>query len=99
MRLERKNVIAALLLRGLDALTNELSILEMLGTITALTIKNINVVRNHRTGISRGYAFVEMNSAEDGYKLLETIGRLQSPLEVDGKAILATYAKNTYSTL
>jgi len=39
-----------------------------------------------------------MNSIQDSTSLLETINRLQ-PFEVDGKAVLVSYAKNTFSTV
>ena len=88
----------ALILRGLDALTTEETIVAALGKVTALTVKNMKVIRDEVTNTSRSFGFIEMNSIQDSTSLLETINRLQ-PFEVDGKAVLVSYAKNTFSTV
>ena len=91
-------VATALILRGLDALTTEETIVAALGKVTALTVKNMKVIRDEVTNTSRSFGFIEMNSIQDSTSLLETINRLQ-PFEVDGKAVLVSYAKNTFSTV
>lgn len=92
------NPCNTLLLRGLDALTAEPSILNSMGAVTDIKTKNVCVIRNHLTGLSRGYALVECNNIRDSILILDTIRNLESPFEVDGKAIIVSYAKNTYST-
>ena len=48
--------IVAVILRGLDALTTEDSLLTALAKITSLEPKNCYVMRNFTTGVSMGYA-------------------------------------------
>lgn len=91
--------VSALILRGLDALTSEDSIIAALNTITALPIKNVCVIKDELTSTSKGYAFLEMNSLRESSQLLEMLAHRSTPLEVDGKAILVSYAKNTYTTV
>ena len=47
--------IVAVILRGLDALTTEDSLLTALAKITSLEPKNCYVMRNFTTGVSMGY--------------------------------------------
>ena len=67
--------------------------------MSALTVKNVKVLRDDLTGTSRGYGFVEMSSLQESTQLLETLHRLNNPREVDGKAVVVSYAKNTFSTV
>lgn len=83
----------------MDALTTEDNILAALSKVSALTVKNIKVIRDDLTGTSRGYGFVEMASLQQSTQLLETLHKLNHPLEVDGKAVLVSFAKNTFSTV
>ena len=58
--------ISALIFRGLDALTTDQSLMGVVNTYTnfSLTIKNCHVARDPFTHVSRGFAFVEMNSIQ-----------------------------------
>lgn len=85
-------------MRGLDGLTTEENIINALSKITTLPLKNVRVMRDVATGASNGYAFVEMNSLKESKELLEYLESMENPLEVDGKALLVAYAKNTFST-
>lgn len=89
---------AALVLRGLDALTTEESILRALNAVTQLTCKNIQVVRDPTTQASQGFAFVELGSVAESVNVLEILKQMNPPLEVDGKQILVAFAKNTFTT-
>jgi len=93
------NPCNTLIFRGLDALTTEDNITSALSRVSALPIKNVKVIRDDLTATSRGYGFVEMNSLQEGTQLLETLHKLNNPLEVDGKAVIVSYAKNTFSTV
>jgi RNA recognition motif-containing protein len=88
----------ALILRGLDGLTTEESITAAFASLTSMPLKNIRVIRDRLTGASNGYAFVELNSLKESQDLLEYLENLPTPLEVDGKALLVAYAKNTFTT-
>jgi len=53
------------LLRGLDALTTEDSVLAVLGPLTKLPLKSVRIGRDPLTGTSKGMCYVEMNSVVD----------------------------------
>lgn len=89
-------LFTALVLRGLDALTTEDSVITALSQVSYSTVKNIRVIRDEATNTSRGYGFMELNSVAEATKLLDQLAR--NPLEVDGKQLLVAYAKNTFST-
>jgi RNA recognition motif-containing protein len=89
----------ALILRGLDGLTTEESITAAFASLTSMPLKNVRVIRDRLTGASNGYAFVELNSLKESQDLLEFLENLPTPLEVDGKALLVAFAKNTFSTV
>ncbi|XP_045165329.1 RNA-binding protein 5-like isoform X2 [Mercenaria mercenaria] len=92
------NPCNTLVLRGLDALTTEESILRALNAVTQLTCKNIQVVRDATTQASQGFAFVELGSVAESVNVLEVLKQMNPPLEVDGKQILVAFAKNTFTT-
>ena len=91
-------ISTALILRGLDGLTTEENIITALSSLSALPVKNVRVIRDHLTGASNGFAFVEMTSVRESKELLEFLESSDNPLEVDGKALLVAYAKNTFTT-
>jgi len=92
-------VCIALLLRGLDAMTTESSILHAMSQVTSIPLKSICVMRNPETGLSLGYAFVELHSLRDSDALLDIVCQLPYPLDIDGKAVIVAYARNTFSTV
>ena len=89
---------AALILRGLDGLTMEENIAAAFASLTSMPLKNVRVVRDRLTGASSGFAFVELHSLKESQDLLQYLERLPTPLEVDGKALIMNYAKNTFTT-
>lgn len=88
-----------MIFRGLDALTTEENIITAIHKTALVVLKNIRVIRDALTQTSRGYAFVEMGSIGDSSKLMDSISKLHGPFEVDGKAIIVNYAKNTFTTV
>lgn len=93
------NPCNTLIFRGLDALTTEDNLIMALTNVTSAGLKNIRIIRDELTNTSRGYGFVEMNTVMESTQLLETITQLHPPFEVDGKQILVSFAKNTFSTV
>ncbi|KAF6036296.1 RBM5 [Bugula neritina] len=93
-----KHPRSSVIIRGLDGLTTERSLLDALAAVTSLEPKNCYVMRNFTTGVSLGYAFMEFDSAMDGKKVRDHFNTKQS-FEVDGKLAMVEYAKNTYSTM
>ncbi|KAH3827993.1 RNA-binding protein 5-like isoform X2 [Dreissena polymorpha] len=92
------NPCNTLLFRGLDALTSEESLLTALNPHIQITCKNIQVVRDPSTQISKGFAFIELLSVAESVMVLETLKNMIPQLEVDGKQVLVTFAKNTFTT-
>ena len=55
-------IFPAVILSGLDALTTEDSVLNILGSLTKLPMKSVRIGRDPLTNMSRGVCYVEMNS-------------------------------------
>ena len=85
-------------MRGLDALTTEEKLIAAVNQVTTLQVKNMKVIRDDLTGTSRSFGFAEMNSIQESTELLDAIQALKHPFEVDGKAVMVSYAKNTFTT-
>jgi len=90
---------SALVLRGLDAMTSESSVMRVFSQLTDVPLKSVCVMRNPDSGLGLGHAFIELHSLRDSAALLDTVTRLSYPLDVDGKAIIVAYARNTFSTV
>lgn len=73
--------------------------MQALSQVSVIPLKSICVMRTPDTGLSRGYAFVELYSLRDSGALLDIINRLPYSLDVDGKAVITAYARNTFSTV
>ncbi|XP_069141631.1 RNA-binding protein 5-like [Argopecten irradians] len=93
------NPCNTLVLRGLDALTTEDNLIQALSQVTSSVVKNCQVLRDELTNTSRGYGFLELGSVMESQQLLDTLTQLHPPFEVDGKQILVSFAKNTFSTV
>ncbi|KAK3592311.1 hypothetical protein CHS0354_030647 [Potamilus streckersoni] len=89
----------SLIFRGLDALTTEDNLVQALAAVTSVTVKNVRVIRDTVTGTSQGYGFIELNSVLESTQMLETLLGMNPPFEVDGKQILVSFAKNTFTTV
>ena len=87
------------MLRGLDAMTSESNIMHVFSQVANIPLKSVCVMRNPDTRMSLGYAFVELHSLRDSGTLLDTVSRLSYPLDIDGKAVIIAYARNTFSTV
>jgi len=90
--------LVALIFRGLDGLTMEDNITTALASLTSMPLKNVRVIRDRLTGTSSGFAFVELHSLKESQDLLQYLEKMPTPLEVDGKALIVNYAKNTFTT-
>lgn len=90
--------VVALILRGLDGLTTEENIISAFASLTSMPLKNVRVIHDRLTGSSSGFAFVELHSLKESQDLLQYLESLPTPLEVDGKALIVNYAKNTFTT-
>ncbi|XP_059161328.1 RNA-binding protein 5-like isoform X2 [Physella acuta] len=95
------NPCNTLIFRGLDALTTEEGLVTALTQAFAPTplapIKNVSIIRDD-LGTSRGFGFIEFHSVAASTVVLDSLNKLDPPLEVDGKQLIINYAKNTYNT-
>ena len=86
-----------LLLRGLDALSQEDSILLALQEMFApnpVQIVNCKVLRDSLTNTSRGFAAVEFESLRDAQSLFTILGNRN--LIIDQKRVLVNYSKSPF---
>ncbi|GAB6021499.1 hypothetical protein CHUAL_004104 [Chamberlinius hualienensis] len=90
---------STLLFRNLDVLTTEDKVLGALQEVTTLPIKNIRVAKDTLTGTSRGFCYVDLNSTSEAVILHDRLQSLEPPLEVDGKIVYVSYAKQSLSNL
>ena len=83
---------AAVLLRGLDALTTEDSVLGTLRDCTELPIKSLRIGRDSATNLSRGVCYVEMNSVSDAMFLHNRL--LGEPPTIDDRLVGVSYYRS-----
>jgi cold-inducible RNA-binding protein len=60
---------------------------EMFGKVG--TVESTNIIEDRETGRSRGFAFIEMSSKEEGQNAITTL----NGKEIDGREILVNEAK------
>ena len=78
-----------MLLRGLDALSTEDSVLNCLMQLTNLPIKSLRIGKDSLTNTSRGVCYVEMNSVVDAMFLHNQL--LGEPPSIDDKLVSVSY--------
>lgn len=88
---------AAVLLRGLDALTTEDSVLACLMKLTSLPIKSIKVGRDPVTRASLRVCHVEMNSVADSVFLHNQL--IGEPPCIDDKLVSVCYLRTSFPPL
>lgn len=82
-----------LLLRGLDVLTTEETVLQSIqGLSAAIPIRSIRVDRDTLTNTSRGVCYVELNCVQDAMALHANM-MAAVPLIIDEKTITVSYCK------
>jgi len=95
--LETSLSFAALLFRDLDALTTEQGVLQAIAALTSMAIKNTQVIRDDMSA-SLCFALLELNSVASAKQLHDFLLAQNPPLAIDGKQVMVSYAKNTFST-
>ncbi len=60
---------------------------EMFGKVG--TVESTNIIEDRETGRSRGFAFVEMSSSEEGQKAIDQL----NAKEINGREIIVNEAK------
>ena len=81
--------VAAVLLRGLDTLSTEDSVLNCLMRLTQLPIKSIRIGKDSLTNTSRGVCYVEMNTVVDAMFLHNQL--IAEPPQIDDKLVSVAY--------
>ena len=84
-------IFPAVILSGLDALTTEDSVLNILGSLTKLPMKSVRIGRDPLTNMSRGVCYVEMNSVVDSKFLHNQL--IADPPLIDGRQVQVSYDK------
>jgi RNA-binding protein 5/10 len=79
------------LLRGLDVLSTEDSVLQAIKSISSLPIRSIRIGQDPLTNTSRGVCYLEMNHVMDAVYMHNALVA-NSPI-VDGKKVLVSYRK------
>jgi len=82
---------ATVLLRGLDVLSTEDSVLQAIKSISSVPIRSIRIGQDPLTNTSRGVCYLEMNHVMDAVYMHNALVA-NSPI-VDGKKVLVSYRK------
>jgi len=85
------------LLSGLDALTTEDSVLNILGPLTTLPLKSVKIGRDPMTLLSKGVCYVEMNSVVDSMFLHNQL--IADSLTIDDRVVEVSYYKQGGQTV
>lgn len=87
----------AILLRGLDTLTTEDSVMTTLQNLTEIPIKSLRIGRDSMTNTSRGVCYVEMNTVVDAVFLHNQL--LGEPPMIDDRLVGVSYYSTNQSAV
>jgi RNA-binding protein 5/10 len=85
-----------IMIRNLDALTTEDSVMSVLNTVIPELVKSISAVcigRDPLTSTSRGICYLGTESTIDALAIHGALSNLSSPLTIDGKTVILSYCK------
>lgn len=85
-----------ILLRNLDALTTEDSVMSVLNSVIPELVKSISAVcigRDPLTSTSRGICYLGTESTIDALAIYGALNGPKSPLIIDGKTVILSYCK------
>jgi RNA-binding protein 5/10 len=80
--------VPVLVVRGLDTQTAEETIYHVFSSLAA--VKEVRLIRDKATSLSRGFSFVEFQTVEDATLALHNAGQLR----VDGQLVRVSYARS-----
>ncbi|KAF7232916.1 hypothetical protein EG68_09869 [Paragonimus skrjabini miyazakii] len=92
-------LLPALVLRCLDALTTEADICKVFEDTADVKVRQCHVMRDEITHTSRCFAFAELPTVADAYKVMDIVSKEFKLFEIGGKAVTVSYAKNTFNTI
>ncbi|KFD50770.1 hypothetical protein M513_08311 [Trichuris suis] len=90
--------VNTLLFRNLPYQIDEAKILSTLMQSCSVDVCQIYIARNPETGLSRGYAYVQLNSVTDAAQLLTNLTAV-TKLIIDGREVLVSYSKVPLTTV
>ncbi|CDW58242.1 RNA-binding protein 5 [Trichuris trichiura] len=90
--------IFSLLFRNLPYQIDEAKILSTLMQSCSVDVCQIFIARNPETGLSRGYAYVQLNSVTDAAQLLTNLTAV-TKLIIEGREVLVSYSKIPLTTV
>lgn len=85
-----------IMLRNLDALTTEDTIMSVLSNVIEEHVKKISAVaigRDPLTSTSRGICYLGTESTVDALSIFGALNNLSPPLSIDGKTVILSYCK------
>ncbi|KAG5881075.1 hypothetical protein JTB14_020405 [Gonioctena quinquepunctata] len=85
-----------IMMRNLDALTAEDSVMTVLNTVIPDLVKSISAVcigRDPQTSTSRGLCYLGTESTIDSLAIYGALNALKTPLSIDGKSVILSYCK------
>ncbi|RDD43191.1 RNA-binding protein 5 [Trichoplax sp. H2] len=82
-----------LIVRGLDVITREESVLQSLKQIDATRVDGIKIMKDELTNTSRGFCFVRLPSIKIAIAIAETISKLEYPFKIDNKEVVISYGR------
>ncbi|CAH1103412.1 unnamed protein product [Psylliodes chrysocephalus] len=85
-----------IMMRNLDALTTEDSVMSALSTAIPDLVKSISAVcigRDPLTSTSRGLCYLGTESTIDALAIFGSLNNLKTPLNIDGKTVILSYCK------
>ncbi|VEN55588.1 unnamed protein product [Callosobruchus maculatus] len=85
-----------IMMRNLDALTTEDSVMAVLNTVIPDLVKSISAVcvgRDLLTSTSRGLCYLGTESTIDALAIFGSLNNLKTPLTIDGKSVIISYCK------
>ncbi|XP_017021961.1 RNA-binding protein 5 isoform X2 [Drosophila kikkawai] len=87
-----------IMLRNLDALTNEEGVLtalqEHLSSDMAKTVSKVQISRDTLTQASRGICYLNFDTLLDSMNMYNGLAALNPPLSLDGRTVLVSYCKD-----
>ncbi|KAJ8980570.1 hypothetical protein NQ317_018697 [Molorchus minor] len=85
-----------IMMRNLDALTTEDSVMAVLNTVIPDLVKSVSAVcigRDPLTSTSRGICYLGTESTIDALAIFGALNTTKSPLTIDGKTVIISYCK------
>ncbi|XP_019851943.1 PREDICTED: RNA-binding protein 5-like [Amphimedon queenslandica] len=82
-----------IIIRGLELSSNEKSIRDAISGISSVHLKDIRLIKDKVTNISRGFCFVETDTAEECGELMKAVQEQFPAFFIDGKRVNPSFAR------